>query len=69
LSNFIGLIPTLGLPLFMLIVNFVSLIIFIIYLCPGYFKTRKENLSATKQKIILAFSIICIIGKFLTLRK
>lgn len=63
LSNFLGLLPSLGLPLVMLIGNFVSLIIFIIYLCPGYFKTRKENLSATKQKIILVFSIVCILGK------
>lgn len=63
LSNFIGLIPSLGVPLFLLLANFVSLIIFILYLCPGYFKTRKENLSATKQKIILAFTIVCILGK------
>lgn len=66
LSNFFGLIPSLGLPLFMLIANFVSLIIFIIYLCPGYFKTRKENLSAAKQKVILVFSIFCILGRRLT---
>ena len=62
LSNAVGLIPVVGLPLFLLLANFVSLIMFILYLCPGYFKTRKENLSAKKQKLIIVFTLVCIVG-------
>ena len=62
MSNIGGMIPTLGIPLVLLLANFVSLIMFILYLCPGYFNTRKEDLSAKKQKVIMIVTIACILG-------
>lgn len=62
MSNIVGIIPVIALPIVLLLANLVSLIVFIMYLCPGKFKTRKEHLSAKKQKCILALTIFCVIG-------
>ena len=60
-SSYAGLLIPLLVPIVFIILFLSSMIIFIIYLFPGYFETRKEFIKLWKQRTILGVTIFLFI--------
>lgn len=56
-----GLLIPLMMPIILVILFILSMVVFIMYLFPGYFETRKEFVKVWKQRTILGVTIVIFI--------
>ena len=61
-STIVGFLIPLALPILLIILFIASMIVFIIYIFPGYFETRKEYVKVWKQRLILFCTIFTFLG-------
>ena len=60
-SSVLGLLVPFIFPILLIISFIASMIIFIIFLFPGFFQTRKENITICKQRTFLVLTIVMIV--------
>lgn len=60
-SNIMGIIAPLILPIFFILAFIVTMIIFCMFMCQGYFITRKEYITLLKQRLFFYSTFVFII--------